>query len=642
MPIKYIPYAPEPIQGQAVLNNIARAQRVLSYRDNDKVFEKIQRGLPSYEIEEVEQVGKKNKDWNNLMLRGECLAACAYLKERGIKVDLVYIDPPFASGANYAKQVFIRRNPKLAAEIEHAEQKMELAELQSFEETMYGDIWRKEDYLNWMYENLTAIQSVMSDSASIYVHLDHHIGHYVKILLDEIFGEENFRNEISYGYRIQGINQKCWPRKHDLIFYYTKNNDYIFNPEKEKNIYEKPFIDTKKEEANLRLLKEKEKHEIIKCLNANKPIPDKYKNKIFNKYYSEVFVRDIWDCDYTKPIISGSSEYTYYATQKSEGLLTRIIKASSDEDMIVADFFGGSGVAAKVAHDLNRKFIHCDVGVNSLQISRDRLQQADAAFQILEVRDGVHLFRNPQQTMDKLAKLIPGLVQGIEGVGDFWFGAIQDKKLGVIPVYAPNLIDSGEKVLDQTIVNQIINEQLQILEQKWEEFPAKAIVYYVDIDDEEELKKFIRDINPTTTEIELRDLKLLLHDLIDNDNFEYAISNNDLNGYCVKITQFHSDRLQQKINEYNAKRALKNNPITQIKISENGLELIEWLSLDCKNASGAWRSSNEIKIDKKGRIIIDGNQTKEFWNGKINSPEKPLRIKIRNIAGDETIKQLAE
>ena len=611
MPIKYIPYAPEPIQGQAVLNNIARAQRVLSYRDNDKVFEKIQRGLPSYEIEEVEQVGKKNKDWNNLMLRGECLAACAYLKERGIKVDLVYIDPPFASGANYAKQVFIRRNPKLAAEIEHAEQKMELAELQSFEETMYGDIWRKEDYLNWMYENLTAIQSVMSDSASIYVHLDHHIGHYVKILLDEIFGEENFRNEIVWYYKNASRGKSSFANSHDNIFWYSQSESYVFNRDDVLQDFESGMTEwryTKRGQAGKEAPKGKTPDDVITLPSLN----------------------------------TMTKEMEGYNTQKPEALLERIIKASSDEDMIVADFFGGSGVAAKVAHDLNRKFIHCDVGVHSLQISRDRLQQAGAAFQILEVRDGVHLFRNPQQTMDKLAKLIPGLAQGIEGVGDFWFGTIQDKKLGVIPVYAPNLIDSGEKVLDQTIVNQIINEQLQILEQKWEEFPAKAIVYYVDIDDEKELRNFIKDINPTTTEIELRDLKLLLHDLIDNDNFEYAISNNDLNGYCVKITQFHSDRLQQKINEYNAKRALKNNPITQIKISENGLELIEWLSLDCKNASGAWRSSNEIKIDKKGRIIIDGNQTKEFWNGKINSPEKPLRIKIRNIAGDETIKQLAE
>ncbi len=588
---------------------------MLSYRDNDNVFEKIQRGLPSYEVEEIEQVGKKNQDWNNLMLRGECLAACAYLKARGIKVDLVYIDPPFASGANYAKQVYIRRNPDLAAKIEHAEQKMELAELQSFEETMYGDIWRKEDYLNWMYENLTAIQSVMSDRASIYVHLDHHIGHYVKILLDEIFGEENFINEIIWWYKDpSGQTIDSFKRKHDNILFYSKNSDYFFNMDAVRAPYSANTL--KQEKAG--------------ATSFGRVVKTNPLGKIRE---------DVWDIAI---INSQSEERSGYATQKPEALLERIIKASSDEDMIVADFFGGSGVSAKVAHDLNRKFIHCDVGMNSLQISRDRLQQAGAAFQILEVRDGVHLFRNPQQTMDKLAKLIPGLAQGIEGTGDFWLGAIQDKKLGVIPVYAPNLIDSSEKVLDQTIVNQIINEQLQILEQKWEEFPAKAIVYYVDIDDEKELKKFIKNINPTTTEIELRDLKLLLHDLIDNDDFEYAISNNDLNGYCVTITQFQSDRLQQKINQYNAKRALKNNPITQIKISENSLELIEWLSLDCKNANGAWHSSNEIKIDKKGRIIIDGNQTKEFWNGKINSPEKPLRIKIRNIAGDETIKQLAE
>ena len=125
MPIKYIPYIPDPIKGQALLNNIPRSQRLLRYRDNDRVFEKIQRGMPYYEVETVEHVGKTDKDWNNLLLRGECLSACAYLKEQGIKVDLVYIDPPFASGANYAKKVYIRRNPRLAEKVAQAEQEME-------------------------------------------------------------------------------------------------------------------------------------------------------------------------------------------------------------------------------------------------------------------------------------------------------------------------------------------------------------------------------------------------------------------------------------------------------------------------------------------------------------------------------------
>ena len=191
MAIKYIPYFPNTLEGQAVLDNFVRTKRILRYRDNDRVEERIQQGMPLYETELQERVGRNQN--GNLVLRGECLSACAYLKDKGITVDLVYIDPPFASGADYAKKVYLRRNPKVAEAIRQAESELDIEELRSFEEKMYGDIWNKESYLNWMYENLMAIKSVMSDTASIYVHLDWHIGHYVKILLDEVFGEDNAR-----------------------------------------------------------------------------------------------------------------------------------------------------------------------------------------------------------------------------------------------------------------------------------------------------------------------------------------------------------------------------------------------------------------------------------------------------------------
>ena len=333
-----------------------------------------------------------------------------------------------------------------------------------------------------------------------------------------------------------------------------------------------------------------------------------------------------------------ANERVDYATQKPEALLERIVKASSDKAMIVADFFGGSGVTAKVAHDLNRKFIHCDVGINSLQITRDRLKEANADFQVMDIKDGVSLFRNPQQTMDKLAKLIPGLQQQVEGIGDFWFGAIQDSKVGSIPVYVPDLIDSSEKVLDVPVINRIINEELQ----KLDTTPEKAIAYFIDIEDRRELEQFIRDNNPVITEIELRDLKLLLAHTVSNDEFNFTVSK-EKNEFVTRITEFHSDRLQQKITEFNDKRQLKaanRNEIKPVLISDEGLELIEWLAVDCENATGAWHSSNEIKIDKLGYTTIDDKKTKEFWNGAITSKQKPLRIKVRNIAGDETIKTI--
>ena len=215
MAVKYIPYFPTTLDGQALLDNFVRTRRMLRYRDSNKVVENIQRGMPLYEVEKTETVGSNPNE--NMVVRGTCLSTCAYLKDKGIKVDLVYIDPPFASGADYAKNVYVRRNPKVAEAIKTIEKEIDNSELNSFEEKMYGDIWDKELYLNWMYENLMAIKSVMSETASIYVHLDWHIGHYVKILLDEIFGEDNFRNEIIWHYAdyMQGNATKKKKKKHD-------------------------------------------------------------------------------------------------------------------------------------------------------------------------------------------------------------------------------------------------------------------------------------------------------------------------------------------------------------------------------------------------------------------------------------------
>ena len=121
MPIKYIPFIPEPIEGQAVLGNF---NRILKYKGADEVSMTLQRGMPLYEMEKVETVGE-NAD-GNMVIRGECVSACAYLKSQGIQVDLVYIDPPFASGADYAKNVYIRRNPKVAETIAQAEKELDI------------------------------------------------------------------------------------------------------------------------------------------------------------------------------------------------------------------------------------------------------------------------------------------------------------------------------------------------------------------------------------------------------------------------------------------------------------------------------------------------------------------------------------
>ena len=626
MAIKYISYDPNVLEGQAILDNFVRTQRILRYRDNGKVFERIQRGMPLYEVESREVVGKNPN--HNLVLRGECLSACAYLKEKGVKVDLVYIDPPFASGADYAKKVYIRRNPKVAEAIKQAETEIDSEELRNFEEKMYGDVWDKERYLNWMYENLVAIKAVMSDTASIYVHLDWHIGHYVKILMDEVFGEDKFRNEVIWYYynKMQG-NVYRFASNHDSLFYYSKSDEFTYNQVKEKRA------------ETIKQIKRIWDKETQKLVNAKDN-----QGKVIYVDSDEFTIDDVWRMSMLQP--ADKNEPVGYATQKPEALLERIIKASSNEDMLVADFFGGSGVTAAVANRLGRRFIHCDIGINSIETTRDRLVKAGAEFEVLEIKDGVSLYRNPVQTMDRLKSLIPGL-RNEDALDKFWEGSIHDTKDGMLPVYLPNLMDSSTRMLDTALMNRILKEAMPDLP----DGTKKVVVYYIDITDIKEIKQFIKEQNDTLIEVELRDLKNVLDNVVVEDDAEFEVKEVQPEGdafkvWQVRINRFFSDRVNKKIADFNLKgqqQALKGKKtFTPITLSEGGLETIEFLSLDCTSPefSAPWHSAAEILIDKLGYVRKNGIDTKAVWDGTITSTEKPLRLKIRNICGDETVYEI--
>ena len=653
MAVKYIPYYPNTLEGQALLHNFVRTQRILRYRDNDKVVKRVLRGMPLYEMEKKESVG--DNLGHNMVIRGECLSACAYLKDQDIKVDLVYIDPPFASGADYAKKVYVRRNPKVAEAIKQTETEVDSDELRNFEEKMYGDIWDKERYLNWMYENLMAIKSVMSDTASIYVHLDWHIVHYVKVLMDEIFGESCFLNDIIWKRQTSsGFKGKNSPGKnHDNILYYSKSENFTYNtiylPYSEDYVKQrfshKEVVNGKERYFKDAFLGTATTQETIEKLKAEGRIYYTNTGAMRLKVYIDdapgIPLDDVWTD--INAVNSQAEELVEYATQKPEALLERIIKASSDKNMLVADFFGGSGVTATVASKLGRRFIHCDVGVNSIETTRDRLVKAKAQFDVLEIKDGVSLYRNPVQTMDKLKSLIPGL-QDDDQLDRSWAGSITDSHNGRMPVYVPNLMDSSTRLLDTAQMNRIIREAMPDLPDE----TKKVVVYYIDIADREEIAQFIHEQNDTGIEIELRDLKNVLDNVVLEDTCDYTLAYVQPQGQMFKVWQvtinsFCSDRVLNKIKEYNLKsqeQATKSSKsFKAISISDEGLETIEWLSLDCTSddPKAPWHSDTEILIDKLGYVRQNGVDTQHFWDGTISSEEKPLRMKIRNICGDETI-----
>ena len=656
MAIQYIPYYPNTLEGQALLDNFVRTRRMLSYRDNNVVVEHIQRGMPLYEVQQVEHVG--NEDHGNMLLRGECLSACAYLKEQGIEVDLVYIDPPFASGADYAKKVYVRRNPKVAEAIQQVENELEVEELKAFEEKMYGDVWDKERYLNWMYENLMAIKSVMSERACIYVHLDWHIVHYVKILMDEIFGEDCFINDVTWKRQTSsGFKGKnAMGKNHENILIYSKGDDFVYNTEYLP--YSDEYINQRFTHSEMVNGKERRfKDAFLGTATSASTIEAlKKENKI---YYTEtggmrlkvymdeapgIPLDDVWTD--ISAVNSQAEERVDYATQKPEALLERIIKASSDEEMLVADFFGGSGVTAAVAQKLGRHFIHNDIGINSIQTTRDRLQTLGASFDIKEVRDGVSLYRNPVQTMEKLRSLILGL-RNEDKLDKFWEGSIHDSQFGMMPVYLPNLMDGTTRLLDRPLMNRIIHEAMPDLPDD----VRKVIVYYIDITDKQDIEAFIRENNDVSmAEIELRDLKQVLDNVVVEDEAEFNVSqvqDGIFQKWQVSIERFHSDRVKRKIDEYNingqTQASAKGKEFKPILISEEGLETIEWLSVDSTTAdkNAPWHSDAEIKIDRLGYVIENGKKTTRFWDGTIRTDNRPLRLKIRNICGDESVFELS-
>jgi len=609
-----------PAKGQALLNFQGRR-----FPDKIDVFE-------TELIEEVRNTKAKeqtlfdketdlNSDFRNLLIQGDCLSACAYLKQQNIKVDLVYIDPPFASGANYAKKLYLRNGDK--SEIEAEDNTIG-------EEVMYGDIWQKEDYLNWLYERLLAIKDVMSETGSIYVHLDWHIGHYVKILMDEVFGEENLVNEIVWGYK--DIGAKAVPyfkRKHDTIYFYRKSENKVFNIARQQL----------SESTIERFGSYFDENGVItyKWLKENNPgvfrklkgIPENLEEAWLDRNNGQP-LSDWWDD--ISPLKTHFDESEQYNTQKPEALLHRVIEASSDQGMIVADFFSGSGTTSKVANDLGRKFISCDIGINALQTTRDRLVKAGASFDVLKIQDGLRLFRNPAQTTAKIFSIIDGFKSRTDlNLNDFWDGGIAQAKGTYSPVKFSGIHDKLTKELLDVYLEEIY---------KLEDTTSKAnevfIIYaHKDLEiDQEYVNKQLNKTAKTELKVKLVSLDGLLGEkrdaLFTPDNADIKISKQGVK-YKVEIKKFFSPYLKNKIDDYNAKKTkkgtLEQDLSKAVKISSNGLELIEAVQFDT-TLQKVWKSNPELE-DKAG--------IKEKIKGVYTLDTDKFKIKIRNIAGDEII-----
>lgn len=262
--------------------------------------------------------------WVNSLIFGDNLLALKNLYEnpkvKG-KVKLIYIDPPFATSQDFMKD----------------------------KEKAYRDKVVGAEFLEFIRKRIIFMRELLDTDGSIYVHLDQKKGHYVKVLLDEIFQENNFQNEIIWSYRTGGSGKGKWSQKHDNIFFYSKSSTPLFNLQKEKS-----YTKSKNRKAGK--------------VDYGGGTAEFFEDEI--GVYNWVNARDVWDISY---INSQADERLDYPTQKPEALLERIIMASSSEGDLVLDAFAGSGTTLAVAEKMKRRWIGIDCGKLSVYTIQKRI-----------------------------------------------------------------------------------------------------------------------------------------------------------------------------------------------------------------------------------------------------------------------------
>lgn len=288
------------------------------------------------------------KDWQNLLLHGDNLEVLGTLLLNGYrgKVDLIYIDPPFDSKANYTRSVALRGESK----------KLNAEGYNAIEQLQYSDMWQADAYLQFMYERLILLKELLSEQGSIYLHCDHHKNHHLRLIMDEIFGEDNFVNEISWYYpnKFKFDFSKHFGTDTESLFIYAKSTkNHILN-------HIKVPVKNKRKQNKVTWDAEAKKMVTVKDEEGNVVYYDS----------DEKIVGTMWEIP---RINSMANEVSGYPTQKPEALLERIIKASSNPNSLVLDCFAGSGTTPAVAQKLGRRWIACDINKGAIQTTAKRL-----------------------------------------------------------------------------------------------------------------------------------------------------------------------------------------------------------------------------------------------------------------------------
>lgn len=385
------------------------------------------RSTQYYPAQLRESYGEEQNGWINKIFWGDNLQVMSHLlKEYRGKIDLIYIDPPFDSKADYKRKIEVKNVGKTTSDSS------------SFEEKQYGDIWTNDEYLQFMYERLILMRELLSEKGCIYVHCDWHKVHHLRCLLDEVFGSNNFVNEIVWHYAdyMQGNATTSLPRKHDTILFYSKTPKYYY--ERVKVPLDKPV------KRNRVIWNGKTKSLEVARDEQGKIIYDEFTDRFLDSVWEE----DVLNIGQTSVTRKTSSENLNYPTQKPKKILELIIEASSQPGDIVFDCFMGSGTTQAVAMKLGRRFIGADINLGAIQTTTKRLlsvakelessqngiKSADdtkyTGFEVYNVNN-YDFFRNPVEARDLLIAALE--IQPFPQ-SDVWDGELDGRMVKIMPV----------------------------------------------------------------------------------------------------------------------------------------------------------------------------------------------------------------
>ena len=560
------------------------------------------------------------------------------------KVDLIYIDPPFDSKADYRTPITLP-NANL-------EQKPTV-----IEQFAYADTWEEGtiSYLKMIYPRLMLMKELLSKKGSIYVHIDWHIGAYVKIILDDIFEKDNFRNEIIWkrgtvkGAKAVG-NQ--YARNHDMILYYSRSNDYVYHTQylpyteeyikqrytKDDNDGRGPYTDqaigTRSEES----LKELEiDNRIFVTSNGKRRV----------KYYlSEakgIALDDSWN-DISE-VNSMAKENVGYATQKPEPLLERIIKASSNEGDLVCDFFGGSGTTAAVAEKLGRRWITCDIGKPAALVMRKRFIDQDVKpFLYQSIGDyQKEAFHNNKKLrrVGDLSQVVLGLFGALpftpEQVSDRNFGYIKGTRTLV-------MVDSPNRLTTAATVRRAVEAKASLLGGDWDKVIVLGWNFAFDISQAIEKYK--------NSNVEVLVIPPDLLDKLSKKGFKKLIADKTVrfsslqylvvNPVEVKTNESGEDELCISLNNYvllspdNIPLDDKDKLKLQQVMEQDPLSLVEYWSIDPDYDGETFRSTWQ---DYRENVDNDSDPLHCVYSARIKMPHKDERkvcVKAVDVFGFES------